>query len=47
VAARFTAAHPRVPTVAVPALPSDIHDLDGLREIGDLLAGVGQLTAAD
>ncbi|HUS21797.1 MAG TPA: ArsA-related P-loop ATPase [Aeromicrobium sp.] len=47
VAARFTAAHPKVPTVAVPALPSDIHDLDGLREIGALLAGVGQLTAAD
>jgi anion-transporting ArsA/GET3 family ATPase len=47
VAARFTAAHPKVPTVAVPALPSDVHDLDGLREIGDLLAGVGQLTAAD
>jgi anion-transporting ArsA/GET3 family ATPase len=47
VAARFTAAHPKVPTVAVPALPGDVHDLDGLREIGDLLAGVSQLTAAD
>jgi anion-transporting ArsA/GET3 family ATPase len=47
VAARFTAAHPKVPTVAVPALPGDVHDLDGLREIGGLLAGVGQLTAAD
>ena len=35
---RFTAAHPRVPTVSVPALPGDVHDLDGLREIGDLLA---------
>ncbi len=38
VAQRFTAAHPRVPTVSVPALPGDVHDLDGLRRIGDLLA---------
>jgi anion-transporting ArsA/GET3 family ATPase len=36
---RFSAAHPRVPTVVVPALPSDIHDLDGLRRVGELLAG--------
>jgi len=35
----FASAHPSVPTVAVPALPSDVHDLDGLRQIGDLLAG--------
>src|SRR5690606_5336664 len=39
VARRFTAAHPKVPTVSVPALPSDVHDLDGLRRIGGLLAG--------
>src|SRR5688572_7919311 len=39
VAQRFTAAHPRVPTVSVPALPGDVHDLDGLRRIGELLAG--------
>ena len=39
VAARFSASHPKVPTVAVPALSSDVHDLDGLREIADLLAG--------
>ncbi len=39
VAQRFTAAHPRVPTVSVPALPGDVHDLDGLRRIGDLLTG--------
>ena len=44
VSARFTAAHPKVPTVAVPALPTDIHDLDGLREIGELLGG-GELFA--
>jgi len=35
---RFAAAHPRVPTVVVPALPTDVHDLDGLRAIGGLLA---------
>ncbi len=34
---RFAAAHPRVSLVAVPALPTDVHDLDGLRSIGDLL----------
>ncbi|MGH3474180.1 MAG: ArsA family ATPase [Aeromicrobium sp.] len=38
IARRFTAAHPRVPTVSVPALPGDVHDLDGLRQIGELLA---------
>jgi anion-transporting ArsA/GET3 family ATPase len=36
---RFSAAHPHVPTVVVPALPTDVHDLDGLRRVGDLLAG--------
>ena len=35
---RFTAAHPQVPTAVVPALPGDVHDLEGLREIGGLLA---------
>jgi anion-transporting ArsA/GET3 family ATPase len=35
--ARFATAHPRVRTVVLPALPSDVHDLDGLRRIGDLL----------
>ena len=34
---RFAAAHPEVPTRVVPALAGDVHDLDGLREIGDLL----------
>jgi anion-transporting ArsA/GET3 family ATPase len=34
---RFATAHPRVRTVVLPALPSDVHDLDGLRRIGDLL----------
>ena len=36
---RFTAAHPGVATVSVAALAGDVHDLDGLREIGELLAG--------
>jgi anion-transporting ArsA/GET3 family ATPase len=35
---RFTAAHPSVPVSSVPALAEDVHDLDGLRLIGDLLA---------
>jgi anion-transporting ArsA/GET3 family ATPase len=37
-ARRFAAAHPDVATVAVPALPTDVHDLDGLRRIGALLS---------
>lgn len=35
---RFATAHPTVPTVVVPALPTDVHDLDGLRRIGDLMS---------
>ncbi|WP_433870966.1 ArsA family ATPase [Saccharopolyspora sp. CA-218241] len=37
--ARFTRAYPEVPLVGVPALPADVHDIDGLREIGRRLAG--------
>jgi anion-transporting ArsA/GET3 family ATPase len=37
--ARFTKAHPGVAVVGVPALPTDVHDLDGLREISLRLAG--------
>jgi anion-transporting ArsA/GET3 family ATPase len=37
--ARFAAAHPQVPTAVVPALPGDVHDLAGLRTVGELLAG--------
>jgi anion-transporting ArsA/GET3 family ATPase len=37
--ARFAAAHPQVPTAVVPALPGDVHDLTGLRRIGELLSG--------
>ncbi len=36
---RFSAAHPHVPTAVMPALSTDVHDLDGLRRVGELLAG--------
>ncbi|HTZ44013.1 MAG TPA: ArsA-related P-loop ATPase [Jatrophihabitans sp.] len=36
---RFAAAHPDVPELQVPALPTDVHDLAGLRAIGAALAG--------
>jgi hypothetical protein len=36
--ARFSTAHPDVPTAVVPALSTDVHDLDGLRLVGDLLS---------
>jgi anion-transporting ArsA/GET3 family ATPase len=38
--ARFAAAHPDVPELQVPALPTDVHDLAGLRLIGAALAGL-------
>jgi anion-transporting ArsA/GET3 family ATPase len=34
---RFTSAHPDVPLVEVPALSTDVHDLDGLRRVGGSL----------
>ncbi|GIM95051.1 ArsA family ATPase [Paractinoplanes toevensis] len=40
VAANFTDAFPAVPSVAVTAQPADVHDVDGLRTIGALLAGL-------
>jgi anion-transporting ArsA/GET3 family ATPase len=45
VATRFTTAHPRVPMVAIAAQPADVHDVDGLREIGVALAGPAPFTA--
>jgi anion-transporting ArsA/GET3 family ATPase len=39
---RFATAHPQVPTAVVPALAGDVHDLDGLRRIGDLLSEGGR-----
>ncbi|MFF0385432.1 ArsA family ATPase [Streptomyces sp. NPDC004286] len=35
---RFISDHPEVAIVEVPALPGDVHDLTGLRDIGDRLA---------
>lgn len=43
---RFTALHPEVPVAEVAALPSDVHDLAGLRTIGDRLAGGSTATGA-
>jgi anion-transporting ArsA/GET3 family ATPase len=42
---RFVSVHPEVPMVDVAALPGDVHDLAGLREIGERLAQA-QPTAA-
>ncbi len=39
---RFATAHPQVPTAVVPALAGDVHDLEGLRRIGDLLAAAAR-----
>ncbi len=38
-AERFSRGHPGIPVVHVPALRTDVHDLDGLREVGSALAG--------
>ncbi len=35
---RFVRAHPEVAMIGVPALATDVHDLDGIREIGRRLA---------
>jgi anion-transporting ArsA/GET3 family ATPase len=44
---RFAAAHPRVASVVVPALPGDVHDLAGLRQVGRLLADAAPDADAD
>lgn len=36
---RFAAAHPEVATAIMPALSTDVHDLETLRLVGELLAG--------
>jgi anion-transporting ArsA/GET3 family ATPase len=36
---RFTSAHPDVPIVEVPAMSTDVHDLDALRRVGAALGG--------
>jgi hypothetical protein len=38
-AEHFVAAHPSVPMAEIPARPEDVHDLAGLRAIGESLAG--------
>ena len=38
---RFTSAHPRVAIAEVTAFPGDVHDLDGLRQVGQDLADPG------
>ncbi|MBT2425172.1 ArsA family ATPase [Streptomyces sp. ISL-112] len=43
---RFTELHPEVLVTAVAALPGDVHDLDGLRAIGDRLASGSAPTPA-
>jgi anion-transporting ArsA/GET3 family ATPase len=37
-AEHFTAAHPLVPVAEIPAQPEDVHDLDGLRLLGQAFA---------
>jgi hypothetical protein len=37
----FIAGHPDIPMVEVPAASADIHDLAGLRTVGESLAGHG------
>jgi anion-transporting ArsA/GET3 family ATPase len=39
VAGSFMSAHPAVPVIEVPALPEDVHDLAGLRHVGEAFAG--------
>jgi anion-transporting ArsA/GET3 family ATPase len=34
-AEHFTAAHPHIPVVQIPAQPEDVHDLDGLAAVGE------------
>jgi anion-transporting ArsA/GET3 family ATPase len=38
-ARRFSAGHAGIPVIQVPAAAADIHDVDGLREVGAALAG--------
>jgi anion-transporting ArsA/GET3 family ATPase len=39
ITARFTRAHPAVPIATIAAQPVDVHDIDGLRAIGEALSG--------
>ncbi|MBB5120524.1 hypothetical protein AF335_11375 [Streptomyces eurocidicus] len=44
---RFTALHPEVAVAEVAALPGDVHDLAGLRAIGELLAAQPAATTVE
>ncbi len=44
---RFATAHPQVATGVVPALAGDVHDLAGLRRVGQLLARHGHGTTPE
>ncbi|MYT69918.1 MULTISPECIES: ArsA family ATPase [unclassified Streptomyces] len=44
---RFTALHPEVAVAEIAALPGDVHDLAGLRDIGDRLAAGGTPAGAE
>ncbi len=39
-ARRFVVGHPGTPVAEVPALAQDVHDVDGLRRVGEALAGL-------
>jgi anion-transporting ArsA/GET3 family ATPase len=41
VAGSFMSAHPAVPVIETPALPDDVHDLAGLRRIGECFGHAG------
>ena len=43
--AEFAARHAEVPMTSFPVMPTDVHDLAGLRRIGDLVAGHESATA--
>jgi anion-transporting ArsA/GET3 family ATPase len=45
-AEHFIAAHPLVPVAQIPAQPEDVHDLDGLRLIGQAFASPGPASSA-
>jgi len=38
VAGSFMSTHPAVPVIEVPAQPEDVHDLAGLRRVGEAFA---------
>src|SRR5690348_9224666 len=40
VAGSFMSTHPAVPVIEVPALPDDVHDLTGLRRVGEAFASI-------